>query len=110
MLDGHAEAGHKHEQNPSSERKGGPDVGLFRLASDVGGILVHRLTEHKEESDENGCRNERQPPYILGWHRQIRLYAFDGDNHPGRSPENGCDVVEYGSIHKISFRFQKTTK
>lgn len=29
---------------------------------------------------------------------------------PGRSPEKGCDVVEYDSIHKISFRFQKTAK
>ena len=29
---------------------------------------------------------------------------------PRRSPEKGCDVVEYDSIHKISFRFQKTTK
>ena len=41
---------------------------------------------------------------------KIRPYAFNGDNYPRRSPENGCDVVEYGSIHKISFRFQKTTK
>lgn len=95
---------------PNPERKGGPDAGLFRPARDVGGILVHRLTEHKEEPDENECRNEHQPPHILGWHRQIRLYAFNGDNYPWHSPENGCDVVEYGSIHKISFRFQKTAK
>ena len=29
---------------------------------------------------------------------------------PRRSPENGCDVVKYGSIYKNSFRFQKTAK